>query len=226
MCVCMCNISLFRAYPIFAPAEPPAPPAPPPRAREGAFTNDNTTTTTTTTNHNNNFSNSNSDSDSSNNNTLGCGQNGVNTNGAAAKVMSFDRLGEKGTPWHLWEDKSRFMGVPKKSLCQKNEIRSDPMSADTICPFPTQARSIYLSISIYISLSLSLSLSLYIYINICSKFAMTPLVLTPSFPFRLRLTIIITIITFRVPLAEGLERVPDGVPGRILFGCLLYNILV
>ena len=162
MCVCMCNISLFRAYPIFAPAEPPAPPAPPPRAREGAFTNDNTTTTTT--NHNNNFSNSNSDSDSSNNNTLGCGQNGVNTNGAAAKVMSFDRLGEKGTPWHLWEDKSRFMGVPKKSLCQKNEIRNDPMSADTICPFPTQARSIYLSISIYISLSLSLYLSLSIYI--------------------------------------------------------------
>ena len=33
--------------------------------------------------------------------------NGVNTNGAAAKVMIFDRLGEKGTPWHFCEDKLR-----------------------------------------------------------------------------------------------------------------------
>ena len=45
--------------------------------------------------------------------------NGVNTNGAAAEVIFFDRLGAKGTPWHFWEDKSRLTGVPKKSLCQK-----------------------------------------------------------------------------------------------------------
>ena len=42
--------------------------------------------------------------------------NGVNTNGAAGKVTNFDRLREKGTPWHLCEDKSGLMGVPKKSL--------------------------------------------------------------------------------------------------------------
>ena len=58
--------------------------------------------------------------------------NGVNTNGAA-KVMDFDRL------CHFWEDKSRLTGVPKRSLCQKHEICSDPISADPICPFPTPA---------------------------------------------------------------------------------------
>ena len=45
--------------------------------------------------------------------------NGVNTDGAAAKVMDFDRLGKKGTPCHFWEGKSRSTGVPKKSLCLK-----------------------------------------------------------------------------------------------------------
>ena len=45
--------------------------------------------------------------------------NGVDTDGAAAKVMKFDRLGGKGTLWHFGEDKSRLTGVPKKSLCQK-----------------------------------------------------------------------------------------------------------
>ena len=33
--------------------------------------------------------------------------NGVSTNGAAAKVMNFDRFGKKDTPWHFWEDRSR-----------------------------------------------------------------------------------------------------------------------
>ena len=33
---------------------------------------------------------------------LGCGQLRVHPNGAAAEVMSFDRLGEKGTSWHFW----------------------------------------------------------------------------------------------------------------------------
>ena len=40
--------------------------------------------------------------------------------------------GEKGTPGHIWEDRSRLAGVPKKSLCQKLEICSDPTSADPI----------------------------------------------------------------------------------------------
>ena len=42
--------------------------------------------------------------------------NGVNTNG-----RNFDRSWkvEKGTPWHRWESKSKLMGVPERSLCQK-----------------------------------------------------------------------------------------------------------
>ena len=44
--------------------------------------------------------------------------NGVNTNGAAAKVMNSDRLGEKVRPDTLLEGKGRLMGVPKKSVCQ------------------------------------------------------------------------------------------------------------
>ena len=39
-------------------------------------------------------------------------------------------------PWHFWEDESRLTGVAKKSLCQKNEFCSDPISADPICPVP------------------------------------------------------------------------------------------
>ena len=31
-------------------------------------------------------------------------------------------------------------GVPKRSLCQKHEISSDPISADHICPFPNGDR--------------------------------------------------------------------------------------
>ena len=54
--------------------------------------------------------------------------NGVNTNGAAAKVISFDRFGEKTTPWHFWEIKSRLTGVPKKSLCQKTRNLQRPHS--------------------------------------------------------------------------------------------------
>ena len=42
--------------------------------------------------------------------------NGVNTHGAAAKVMNFPDW-RKGTPWTL--GKTHFTGVPK-SLCQKN----------------------------------------------------------------------------------------------------------
>ena len=66
--------------------------------------------------------------------------NGVGTNGAAAKVMNSDRLGEKGTPWHFWEDKSRLTGAPKKSFSQKTQKCSDPISADPICPFPRASR--------------------------------------------------------------------------------------
>ena len=41
--------------------------------------------------------------------------NGVNTNGAGAKVINFDILGKK----HVWEDKSRLTGVPKSPSFKK-----------------------------------------------------------------------------------------------------------
>ena len=77
------------------------------------------------------------------------------------------------------------MEVPKKSLCQKAEICSDPISADPICPFPTLARSIawagpgrrawnpgkpyvciYIYIYTYMYTYISLSLYIYIYVYI------------------------------------------------------------
>ena len=54
----------------------------------------------------------------------------------------FRQIGEKGTPWHFWEYKSRFKGVPNKSLSKRNiKSRSDPISADPICPFPNDHRT-------------------------------------------------------------------------------------
>ena len=47
--------------------------------------------------------------------------NGVNTNGAAAKVMNFDGLGEKGTPWHFGKYKSRLTGDPKSPAAKKHK---------------------------------------------------------------------------------------------------------
>ena len=68
--------------------------------------------------------------------------NGVNTNGAAAKVITgFWPIEEKATPWHFWEYKSRLTGVPKKPLSNKYEICSHPISADPICLFPNARRS-------------------------------------------------------------------------------------
>ena len=48
--------------------------------------------------------------------------------------------GQKGTPWHFWEDLSRLTGVPQKDPIKKHEIRSNPISADPICPFPSSSR--------------------------------------------------------------------------------------
>ena len=50
---------------------------------------------------------------------------GVNTNGAAAKVMIFDGLGKKVRPG-TWEDKSRLAGVPKKSLSKNKKSAVTP----------------------------------------------------------------------------------------------------
>ena len=61
----------------------------------------------------------------------------LNTNGAAANIIDFDRLGKKVRPGTFGEIKSRLTGAPKRSPCQKtHKIRSDPMSADPIRPFP------------------------------------------------------------------------------------------
>ena len=37
------------------------------------------------------------------------------------KSNEFRQLGDKGTAWHFWEDKSRLRGVPNKSLWQNNK---------------------------------------------------------------------------------------------------------
>ena len=50
---------------------------------------------------------------------LGRGQTGSTTNGAAAKVMNFDRLGTKVRPDTFLGKTRRLTEVPKKSLCQK-----------------------------------------------------------------------------------------------------------
>ena len=64
----------------------------------------------------------------------------ISTNGAAAKVMTFDRLGKKVRPGSLGKIKVGEREYPKKSLCRKTCIfRSDPISADPICPFPNAA---------------------------------------------------------------------------------------
>ena len=49
---------------------------------------------------------------------LGCGQMGSTLMGPLQN-NEFWQIERKGTPWHFWEDDSRLMGVPKKSLCQK-----------------------------------------------------------------------------------------------------------
>ena len=65
---------------------------------------------------------------------------GVRTNGAAAKVMNFERWGKRGTPWHFWEDKSSLTGVPKKSLFQKH-FNKNTVSPSVLTPFvPFRAR--------------------------------------------------------------------------------------
>ena len=88
---------------------------------------------------------------------------GVNANGAAAEVIriyvcvyiyahiyiyiererereihnEFCQIEEKGTPWHVREDRRRLTGEPTKCLSVKQHgICSDPISADPICPSP------------------------------------------------------------------------------------------
>ena len=39
--------------------------------------------------------------------------------GGRCKSNEFRQIGNKGAPWHFWEDNRRLTGVPQKSLCQK-----------------------------------------------------------------------------------------------------------
>ena len=64
--------------------------------------------------------------------------NGVNNNGAAAKVMFFDRVGEKVRPDTFGKTKVGYWEYPKSPSVKKHEICSDPISADPICPFPNK----------------------------------------------------------------------------------------
>ena len=66
--------------------------------------------------------------------------NGVNTHGAAAKVMIVDGLGKTNTPLHFWEDKSKLTGMPKRSLCQKNMfVTVIPLVLTPFVPFRTRS---------------------------------------------------------------------------------------
>ena len=60
--------------------------------------------------------------------------NGVNTKGAAAKVMSFDRLGETVRPGNF----TGYREYPTRPSVKKHKKCRDPISADPICPFPKQ----------------------------------------------------------------------------------------
>ena len=62
---------------------------------------------------------------------------GVNTNGAAVKVMSFWRIGKKVRLGTSGEIKVASQEYPKSPSVKTHEIRSDPMSANPVCPSPS-----------------------------------------------------------------------------------------
>ena len=62
--------------------------------------------------------------------------NGVNTNGAAAKVMNFDRVGRQVHPGPFGMIKVGERECAKSPSVEKHENCSDPISSDPICPFP------------------------------------------------------------------------------------------
>ena len=73
--------------------------------------------------------------------------NGVNTNGATAKVMHFDRLGETCTPWHFWEDNMSVNGSTRKVPLSKHMRFAVTPSVPT--PFvPFRYNQIYIYIYI------------------------------------------------------------------------------
>ena len=59
---------------------------------------------------------------------------GVNTHGAAAKVVNFGRLGKKARPGTFGNVKVGEREYPKTPSVKKPELCRDPISADPICP--------------------------------------------------------------------------------------------
>ena len=62
--------------------------------------------------------------------------NGINTNGVAAKITMFYRLGKNVRDNYIWTDVDRL--VPNKSLCQKNmNLAVTPLVLTPFVPFRT-----------------------------------------------------------------------------------------
>ena len=49
-------------------------------------------------------------------------------------VLARLEIGEKGVPWHFWEDKGRLTGVPKESLWKKHKNNCTPLVLTPFVP--------------------------------------------------------------------------------------------
>ena len=67
--------------------------------------------------------------------------NGVSTNGAAAEVTSFDRLGEKGTPCHVWEEQWVSGSTQKVPLSKHMKLAVIPLVLTPFVPFRMSTHS-------------------------------------------------------------------------------------
>ena len=83
--------------------------------------------------------------------------NGVNTNGAAAKVMNFGTLGEKVHPGTFGKTQVGLSGVPKKSLCQTKSAAT-PLVLTPFVPFQEPSSSLRIASQIFWSSSSTLLL--------------------------------------------------------------------
>ena len=67
--------------------------------------------------------------------SLAVDKNGVSTNESGrCKSNVFWQIGEKGTPWHFWEDESRLTGVPNKSLSKNRKFAVTPLVLTPLVP--------------------------------------------------------------------------------------------
>ena len=66
---------------------------------------------------------------------VGCGQMGSTLMGPLQKYQ-FCQIGEKGTPWHFWEDESRLTGIPKNvPLSKTMKFAATPLVLTPFVPF-------------------------------------------------------------------------------------------